>query len=53
MEKSCDNEVDAVLSELRNVLKEAEQSDDLVNQIKEAYLNKKKLTKSYYISEYM
>lgn len=53
LEKSCDAEVNAVLSELSEVLKSAGQSTEIVNQIKSAYTNKKKLTKSYYISEYM
>ena len=53
LEKSCDAEVNAVLEELSEVLKNAGQSTELVNQIKSAYTNKKKLTKSYYISEYM
>lgn len=53
LEQSCDSEVNAVLAELQKVLKEAGQSTELVNQIKDAYMNKKKLTKSYYLSEYM
>ncbi len=53
LEKECDTEVANVLSELEKVLKNAGQSTDLVTQIDNAYHEKKQLTKSYYINEYM
>ncbi len=53
LEKECDTEVSNVLKELESVLKEAGQSTDLVKQIEDAYYEKKQLTKSYYINEYM
>ena len=53
LEKECDMGVNSILEELTKVLKDAGQNTDLVKQIKEAYVEKKQLTKSYYISEYM
>ena len=53
LEKECDTEVDKVLKELKKVLTDAGQSTDLVKQIEDAYYEKKQITKSYYINEYM
>ncbi|MBR4893432.1 MAG: hypothetical protein IKZ35_05590 [Clostridia bacterium] len=53
LEKECDMGVNSILEELTKVLKDAGQNTDLVKQIKESYVEKKQLTKSYYISEYM
>ena len=53
LEKECDDEVEIVLAELKSVLEKAGQSTDLVNQIREAYQDKKVLKKSFYISEYL
>ncbi len=53
LEKECDAKVNAILSELQTVLKESGQSTELVNQIRDAYDEKKIATKSHYISEYM
>ena len=41
------------IPELEKILKDAGQSTDLVTQIDNAYHEKKQLTKSYYINEYM
>ncbi len=53
LESECDGKVSAVLSELESVLKNAGQSTELVKQIRDAYEEKKIVTKSHYISEYM
>ncbi|MBE7020482.1 MAG: hypothetical protein E7411_03490 [Ruminococcaceae bacterium] len=53
LEKECDSKVNALLSELTTVLKNAGQSTELVKQIRDAYEEKKIVTKSHYISEYM
>lgn len=53
LEKECDTQVAKVLKELENVLKNAGQSTELCNQIEDAYYDKKQITKSYYINEYM
>ena len=53
LEKECDGKVNAILSELAEVLKSSGQSVALVDQIRNAYEEKKIVTKSHYISEYM
>ena len=53
LESECDGKVNSVLKELEKVLKDAGQSTELVKQIREAYEEKKIVTKSHYISEYM
>lgn len=53
LEKDCDSKVNALLSEMTTVLKNAGQSTELVKQIRDAYEEKKIVTKSHYISEYM
>lgn len=53
LEKECDTQVSKVLKELESVLKSAGQSTELCRQIEDAYYEKKQITKSYYINEYM
>lgn len=52
LERECDTKVEAILSELNEVLKASGQSTELVDQIRNAYEEKKIVTKSHYISEY-
>lgn len=51
LEKSCDAQVEAILSEISTLLKESGQKTDLVKQIRQAYEEEKQLTKSYYVSK--
>ena len=52
LERECDTKVEAILSELNEVLKASGQGTELVDQIRNAYEEKKIVTKSHYISEY-
>lgn len=52
MEKDCDSRVDAILTQLTKVLKEAKKSLDLVTNIKNAYKNEKTITKAEYVKKY-
>lgn len=52
LEKSCDAQVESILSEISTLLKGSGQSTDLVKQIRKAYEEEKQLTKSYYVSKY-
>lgn len=52
LESQCDSQVNAILSELTQLLKQTGQSTELVNQIRNAYENEKQITKSYYLSKY-
>ena len=52
LEKDCDAQVEGILSEVTNLLKQTGQSTDLVKQIRDAYQQEKQLTKSYYVSKY-
>lgn len=52
MEKECDTAVEAVLTELREVLVKSGKDTVLVNSIEEAYKNEKTITKAEYINTY-
>ena len=53
LEKECDVKVEEILSELAKELKAAGQGTELVEQIRNSYADKKQLSKSHYISEYL
>lgn len=52
MEKKCDKEVNDVLTELEEKLKELDASTEIVKVLKDAYNSEKALKKSYYLSLY-
>ncbi|MBQ9915156.1 MAG: hypothetical protein IJO50_03320 [Clostridia bacterium] len=52
-EKECDAKVYAIIDEIRAELKKSGQSQELADQIEAAYLNEKRLKKSYFINRYM
>ena len=53
LEKECDVKVEEILSELAKELNAAGQGTELVEQIRNSYADKKQLSKSHYISEYL
>lgn len=52
LEKSCDAQVEQILSQIKYLLEKTNQDTSLVNSIRSAYNNEKQLMKSYYISTY-
>ncbi len=52
-EKECDAKVYAIIDEIRAELKKSGQSQELADEIETAYLNEKRLKKSYFINRYM
>lgn len=52
-ESECDAAVYSVIDELRQVLKENGQGTAMADQLESAYLNEKRLKKSYFINRYM
>ena len=52
-ESECDSVVYGILEEIRAAVKESGQSEEIVTKLEEAYLNEKKLKKSYFINRYM
>ncbi len=52
LEAQCDAQVDAIVTELRQVLKETGGDASLADAIVTAYANEKQATKSYYINRY-
>ena len=52
-EKTCDDTVNGVLNEIRAELKKQGKDESIVNTMKEAYLEEKKLKKTYFINRYM
>ena len=52
MEKECDAEVDAILKEVKALLKKAGREDTLTDNIKKAYEAEKKSMKARLINKY-
>ncbi len=52
-EKECDGIVYGILDEIKSALKESKQDDSIVKKLEQAYLNEKRLKKSYFINRYM
>lgn len=52
-EKECDGIVYGIINEIRAALKEAGESSSVADKLEEAYLNEKKLKKTYFINRYM
>ncbi len=52
-ESQCDSVVYGILDEITVALKNAGQDTDIVKKLEEAYLNEKKLKKTYFINRYM
>lgn len=52
MEAQCDAQVNSVVEQLKQVLKDTGQDTTLADSILQAYKNEKEITKSYYISKY-
>ncbi len=52
-EKECDTIVYGILDEVRAALKESGQSQEVADKIEQAYLDEKRLKKSYFIGRYM
>lgn len=52
-EKECDSVVYAIIDEIRAALKEAGQGQEVADKLESAYLNEKKLKKTYFIRRYM
>lgn len=52
-ENECDSIVEGILEEIKTALKSSNQDDSIVKKLKEAYLNEKRLKKSYFINRYM
>lgn len=52
-ETECDNVVYGILDEIKVALKENNENTDIVKKLEEAYLNEKRLKKSYFINRYM
>lgn len=52
-EKQCDSTVYGILDEIRAELKKQGKDDSVVNTMKKAYLDEKKLKKTYFINRYM
>lgn len=52
-EKECDGIVYGIIDEIRVALKDAGESQAVADKLEEAYLNEKKLKKTYFINRYM
>jgi len=52
-ESECDSVVYGILDEIKVALKASGQDEAIVTKLEEAYLNEKKLKKSYFINRYM
>lgn len=52
-ETECDNVVYGILDEIKTALKESNEDQSIVKKLEEAYLNEKRLKKSYFINRYM
>ena len=52
LEKTCDSEVDKVVTELEKKLKELKGDLGIIQTIRNAYEEEKELKKSYYLSLY-
>ncbi len=52
-EKDCDAKVYAIIAEIRAELKKSGQPQTMADEIEQAYLNEKRLKKSYFINRYM
>ena len=52
-EKECDGVVYGILDEIKTALKNAGQDTSVVKKLEDAYLNEKRLKKSYFINRYM
>lgn len=52
-EKECDSVVYGILDEIKATLKDSNQEDSIVKKLEQAYLNEKRLKKSYFINRYM
>ena len=52
-ESECDSIVYGILDEIKVAVKESGQDETIVTKLEEAYLNEKKLKKSYFINRYM
>ncbi len=52
-EDECDSVVYGILDEIETALKAEKQDTGIVTKLKEAYLNEKRLKKSYFINRYM
>lgn len=52
-ETECDNVVYGILDEIKTALKENNEDESIVKKLEEAYLNEKRLKKSYFINRYM
>lgn len=50
LEADCDSRMDAILSELRGLLSELGENNDLAEEIKAAYAEEKAVTKAYYLN---
>jgi len=51
LEKECDGEVSAVVSQLQVLLKESGEDQSLVDKVKTVYAEEKSLKKAYYMNE--
>ena len=52
-ENECDSVVYGILDEIKAALKDSNQDDSIVKKLEQAYLNEKRLKKSYFINRYM
>jgi len=52
-ENECDSVVYGILDEIETALKQSNQDTSIVKKLEEAYLNEKRLKKSYFINRYM
>ncbi len=52
-EDECDNTVNGILADIETALKAEKQDTAIVSKLKQAYLNEKRLKKSYFINRYM
>lgn len=52
-ESECDSIAYGILDEIKTALKDNHQDDSIVKKLEEAYLNEKRLKKSYFINRYM
>lgn len=52
-ENECDSVVYGILGEIETALKQSNQDTAIVKKLEEAYLNEKRLKKSYFINRYM
>ena len=52
-ENECDSIVYGILDEIKTALKDSKQDESIVKKLEQAYLNEKRLKKSYFINRYM